>query len=226
MQYINTAAQQGVNALVVSANDPTALCDSLNEAKEAGTKVVTFDSDVDPECRDLYISQATSEGIAKTQLDLIAEQIGDSGEIAVLSAKGDGKTRVGDVIGARAAAGPGAGTAAAAAAPPGKTRGADYYEAEVNIDELAALIFEDLQLPFLEEKAKKAVPAKTTRFNEIRRTGVMANLDKRRHRSWRTSSATRARSNGRASATSRRKTCASRPGKRIIATSRTPWSSP
>ena len=86
VQYINTAAQQGVNALVVSANDPTALCDSLNEAKDAGTKVVTFDSDVDPECRDLYISQATSEGIAKTQLDLIAEQIGDSGEIAVLSA--------------------------------------------------------------------------------------------------------------------------------------------
>ncbi len=71
---------------MVSANDPTALCDSLNEAKDAGTKVVTFDSDVDPECRDLYISQATSEGIAKTQLDLIAEQIGDSGEIAVLSA--------------------------------------------------------------------------------------------------------------------------------------------
>ena len=50
----------------------------------------------------------------------------------------------------------------------------------MDIDELAALIFEDLQLPFLEEKAKKAVPAKTTRFNEIRRTGVMSNLDKRR----------------------------------------------
>src|SRR5207237_10204787 len=29
-------------------------------------------------------------------------------------------------------------------------------------------------------KAKKAVPAKTTRFDEIRRTGVLANLDKRR----------------------------------------------
>jgi len=50
----------------------------------------------------------------------------------------------------------------------------------VDIDELAALIFEDLQLPFLEEKAKKAIPAKTTRFNEIRRTGVFSNLDKRR----------------------------------------------
>ena len=86
MQYINTAAQQGVNALVISANDPDALCDALDEARDAGTKVVTFDSDTDPECRDLYISQATSEGIAKAQVDLIAEQIGDSGEIAILSA--------------------------------------------------------------------------------------------------------------------------------------------
>src|SRR6478736_2812233 len=37
--FINTAAQQGVKALVVSANDPKALCDALNEASDAGTKV-------------------------------------------------------------------------------------------------------------------------------------------------------------------------------------------
>ena len=86
VQYINTAAQQGVNALVISANDPDALCDSIAEARDAGTKVVTFDSDTNPDCRDLYINQATSEGIAKTQVDLIAEQIGDAGEVAILSA--------------------------------------------------------------------------------------------------------------------------------------------
>ena len=65
---------------------PDALCDALDEASDAGTKVVTFDSDTDPDCRDLYVNQATSEGIAKTQVDLIAEQIGDAGEIAILSA--------------------------------------------------------------------------------------------------------------------------------------------
>ena len=86
VQYIDTAAQQGVSALVVSANDPSALCDSLNQARDAGTKVVTFDSDTDPECRDLFINQATAEGIAKVQVDLISEQIGDAGEIAILSA--------------------------------------------------------------------------------------------------------------------------------------------
>ncbi|HZG52914.1 MAG TPA: sporulation protein YhbH [Pyrinomonadaceae bacterium] len=89
--------------------------------------------------------------------------------------QGDGKTRVGDVLGREEGQGTGKGSGAA-----GKDAGGEYYEAEVNLDELAALIFEDLQLPFLEEKAKQAVPAKTTRFDEIRRTGVMANLDKRR----------------------------------------------
>ncbi|UYM03346.1 rhamnose ABC transporter substrate-binding protein [Solicola gregarius] len=86
VSFINTAAQQGVGALVVSANDPTAICDALNEARDAGVKVVTFDSDTDPECRDVFVSQADAEGIAKKQVELIAEQIGESGEIAILSA--------------------------------------------------------------------------------------------------------------------------------------------
>ncbi|WEK12739.1 MAG: rhamnose ABC transporter substrate-binding protein [Candidatus Microbacterium phytovorans] len=86
VSYINTATQQGVGALVVSANDPQAICDALNEARDAGVKVVTFDSDTNPDCRDLFINQATADGIAKIQVDLIAEQIGDEGEIAILSA--------------------------------------------------------------------------------------------------------------------------------------------
>jgi rhamnose transport system substrate-binding protein len=86
VQYINTAAQQGVSGLIVSANDPTAICDAIEEARSAEVKVVTFDSDTSPECRDLFVNQATPEGIAAKQLELIAEQIGGSGEIAVLSA--------------------------------------------------------------------------------------------------------------------------------------------
>jgi len=86
VQYINTAAQQGVKALVVSANDPKAICSAINDARGAGAKVVTFDSDTSPDCRDLFINQASAEGIAKSQIDMIAEQIGDEGEIAILSA--------------------------------------------------------------------------------------------------------------------------------------------
>ncbi|HET6671954.1 MAG TPA: rhamnose ABC transporter substrate-binding protein, partial [Agromyces sp.] len=86
VSYINTLTQQGVGAIAVSANDPQAICDALNEARDAGVKVVTFDSDTDPECRDLFVNQADAEGIAKVQVDLIAEQIGGAGEIAILSA--------------------------------------------------------------------------------------------------------------------------------------------
>lgn len=88
--------------------------------------------------------------------------------------QGDGKTKVGDVIAREdQSQGQGAGQA-------GDNPGQDYYEADVDIDEIAAMIFEDLHLPFLEDKAKRAVPSKTTRFTEIRRTGVLSNLDKRR----------------------------------------------
>jgi rhamnose transport system substrate-binding protein len=84
--FINTAAQQGVKVLVVSANDPKAICSALNQAKSAGTKIVTFDSDTDPSCRDLFINQATADGIAKVQIDMVSKLTGDSGEIAILSA--------------------------------------------------------------------------------------------------------------------------------------------
>ena len=86
VSFINTLAQQGVGGIVVSANDPEAICDALNEARDAGVKVVTFDSDTNAECRDVFINQADAEGIARVQIDTIAEQIGGAGEIAILSA--------------------------------------------------------------------------------------------------------------------------------------------
>ena len=86
VSYINTATQQQVGALLVSANDKSAICDSLKEAMTAGVKVVTFDSDTTADCRNLFVNQATAEGIAKVEVDIIASQIGDEGEIAILSA--------------------------------------------------------------------------------------------------------------------------------------------
>jgi uncharacterized protein len=89
--------------------------------------------------------------------------------------QGDGKTKIGDVIGRENQQGQGQG-----AGEGGNNPGQDYYEAEVDIDEIAALIFEDLQLPYLEEKSKAAILSKTTKFTEIRRVGALSNLDKRR----------------------------------------------
>ncbi|WP_117212046.1 rhamnose ABC transporter substrate-binding protein [Allorhizocola rhizosphaerae] len=87
VSYINTLSQQKTDVIVVSANDKDAICGALNEARQSGAKVVTFDSDTKPSCRDLFINQATAEGIAKIQIKLISEAIGpDGGDIAILSA--------------------------------------------------------------------------------------------------------------------------------------------
>ncbi|MDR1386201.1 MAG: rhamnose ABC transporter substrate-binding protein [Propionibacteriaceae bacterium] len=83
--YIETATQQRVSAIEIAANDPTAMCDSINAARAAGVKVVTFDSDA-PGCRDLFINQAEADGIAKVLVEMVADQIGDAGQIAILSA--------------------------------------------------------------------------------------------------------------------------------------------
>lgn len=87
VSYINTLSQQGTDVIVVSANDKDAICGALTEAKTAGAKVVTYDSDTNPTCRDVFVNQATADGIAKSQIKLISDAVGaDGGEIAILSA--------------------------------------------------------------------------------------------------------------------------------------------
>jgi len=92
------------------------------------------------------------------------------------SGQGNGDSKVGDVIGGgdQQGQGPGKGRKA------GDQAGIDYYEAEITLDELAALVFEDLGLPNLEDKGKAEVPSPDVRFNEVRKHGPMSNLDKRR----------------------------------------------
>jgi sporulation protein YhbH len=88
--------------------------------------------------------------------------------------EGDGDSQVGDIIAQEPR--PGRGRRGDAGQDPGY----DYYEAEVSIDELAALIFEDLGLPFLEEKKLAEMETESVRFTDVRKRGPMANLDKKR----------------------------------------------
>jgi rhamnose transport system substrate-binding protein len=86
VSYINTLIQQQQDVIVVAANDPNAVCPSLNQARKAGIKVVTFDSDASKSCRDAFINQATTQGIGESLVKMASELAGGSGEIAVLSA--------------------------------------------------------------------------------------------------------------------------------------------
>jgi uncharacterized protein len=88
--------------------------------------------------------------------------------------EGDGDSQVGDVIAAEPR--PGRGKRGEAGEEPGY----DYYEADVTLDELAGMIFEDLGLPFLEEKKLAEMETDAVRFTDVRKVGPMANLDKKR----------------------------------------------
>ena len=82
---IQAAITKGANALIVSATDPSALCPTLKAAMTKGIAVVTYDSDA-PSCRDVFINQASSQAIGASEVDLLAKDIHDSGQIGIVSA--------------------------------------------------------------------------------------------------------------------------------------------
>ncbi|MFF0903339.1 UNVERIFIED_CONTAM: rhamnose ABC transporter substrate-binding protein [Kocuria sp. CPCC 205316] len=84
--FINAETQAGTNAIAIAANDPDAVCGALGEARSAGAKIVAFDSDTNPDCRDLFVNQVNAKDVALIQLEMISEQIGGEGKIAILSA--------------------------------------------------------------------------------------------------------------------------------------------
>jgi rhamnose transport system substrate-binding protein len=82
---IQAAIAKGANVLIVSATDPTALCPTLKNAMAKGITVVTYDSDA-PGCRDLFINQASTAQIGTSEVDVLAKEINDTGEIGIVSA--------------------------------------------------------------------------------------------------------------------------------------------
>src|SRR5215467_3990330 len=82
---IQASVTKGANILIVSATDPTALCPTLRSAMAKGITVVTYDSDA-PTCRNLFVNQADTTAIGVKQVDLIAKEIHNSGDIGIVSA--------------------------------------------------------------------------------------------------------------------------------------------
>ncbi len=90
--------------------------------------------------------------------------------------QGDGDSRVGDVLGVDPSAAKGKGKGQGA----GDQAGEDYFETEVTMDELEDLLFEEMELPRLEQKQKENVQAADIVFQDIRKKGIMSNIDKKR----------------------------------------------
>jgi rhamnose transport system substrate-binding protein len=81
---IQAAIQAHAAGIVIAGNDPQAVCPALQQAQAAGTKVVAFDSDVN--CRTLFINQANTETIGRSQIQLLGKLMHYTGQFAILSA--------------------------------------------------------------------------------------------------------------------------------------------
>jgi rhamnose transport system substrate-binding protein len=86
VSYINTLIQQQQDAIIIAANDPNAVAPALKDAMSKGIAVVTYDSDAAVDARQIFVNQANSEEIGRSQVKLMSDQIGGAGKIAILSA--------------------------------------------------------------------------------------------------------------------------------------------
>jgi sporulation protein YhbH len=96
------------------------------------------------------------------------------GENSPGAAQGDGNQKPGDVVeqGGQEGQGPGQGA--------GSQAGVDAFETDITLEELIAIMFDDLELPELERKALKKVMSDDARKRKgHRKAGIRPRLDKR-----------------------------------------------
>jgi len=86
IQILEQLISQKVAAICIVGNDKDALQPVLTKAKNAGIKVFSLDSGVNPASRLTHVNQADSEKIGRTLIQAAYDMIGGKGDIAILSA--------------------------------------------------------------------------------------------------------------------------------------------
>ena len=86
IEVINSLIAQGVDAIAISANDPDAVVPALQKAMSRGIAVVSWDSGVAQEGRQMHLNPSSTELIGNTIIKLAADHMPDGGDVAILSA--------------------------------------------------------------------------------------------------------------------------------------------
>lgn len=94
VNFVNNAVAQGDKGIFISADNPSAVTPALARAQTRGVKVVSFDSDVLPSGRSIYVQGTGAASIAQTELDMLGSQIGYKGQFAILSAQATDSNQV------------------------------------------------------------------------------------------------------------------------------------
>jgi rhamnose transport system substrate-binding protein len=86
IEIINSLIAQKVNAIAISANDPDALVPALKKAMERGITVISWDSGVAQEGRQVHLNPSDTNLIGETIIKLAADYLPEGGDVAILSA--------------------------------------------------------------------------------------------------------------------------------------------
>lgn len=82
---VRSYIQQGVDTLVTAPNDPDSIAPLLQQAKDAGIALATSDTDAPNSAREVFVSQATDEGIGQGLTDALMDAMGGKGKYAIVS---------------------------------------------------------------------------------------------------------------------------------------------
>jgi ABC-type sugar transport system substrate-binding protein len=87
VKMIDRWIAQGYDMIAVAPNDPELISPALKRAKDAGITVLTWDADANPAAsgRETFVSQAPSDGIANTMVDLVGDALGGKGKAVIIT---------------------------------------------------------------------------------------------------------------------------------------------
>lgn len=85
-EVIDMWITRGVDVIAVAVENREGMASVLRKARQKGIKVVTWDSDTEPDAREFFVNQATPEGIGNTLMDHAARILNNKGEFAIIMA--------------------------------------------------------------------------------------------------------------------------------------------
>jgi rhamnose transport system substrate-binding protein len=82
---VKSLIQQKVSTLFVAPNDPDSMAPVLADAKAKGIHIATTDTDAPNSDREVFVNQATADGIGKAIIDALMDKMGGKGNFAIVS---------------------------------------------------------------------------------------------------------------------------------------------
>nr|WP_192746140.1 autoinducer 2 ABC transporter substrate-binding protein [Amycolatopsis roodepoortensis] len=85
VSIVRGLVEQQVDVIAIAPNDPRTIAPAITEARAKGVHVITSDTDAPGTDRELFVNQATPEGIGKALTDALMKKMGNAGKYAIVS---------------------------------------------------------------------------------------------------------------------------------------------